>query len=69
MLCADALAFSRSSTHVFTAAFSRASHYFLPEQCGEGRYQRGFHSHGKVAAVNSTAILLAKPEAKVGIHT
>lgn len=67
MLCADALAMSRSSTHLMTTAHTRASCFFLPKECGAGSYHRGYHDV-KIAAENSIVLQLERPYAEVRVQ-
>ena len=72
MLCADALAVSRSSLHFLTFAHSRASTFYLPGSCGRGRHKRQIHSKRdglpKRNPDNATLLLVEKPEAEVCGH-
>ncbi|CAN0065728.1 unnamed protein product, partial [Laminaria digitata] len=69
MLCADALAVSRSSLHFLTFGHSRASRFYLPGSCGPGHYMRQsrFPNDGlaKRKPDNTTLLMLEKPEAEV----
>ncbi|CAM9769228.1 unnamed protein product [Scytosiphon promiscuus] len=65
MLCANALATSRSSMSFLTFAHSRATTFFVPSQCGKGAFRRMKHPPVKASFDNTTLLLLEKPEAEV----
>ncbi|CAM9769158.1 unnamed protein product [Scytosiphon promiscuus] len=65
MLCADALAGSRSSISFLTFAHSRATTFFLPSSCGKGSFRRMKFAHVKATLDNTTLLLLEKPQAEV----
>ena len=50
-----------------TAAFTRASTFFVPSECGPGEYKRGPKEgpHPKTALDNTTLLQLEKPHAEV----
>ncbi len=66
MLCADALAITRSSLSLLTVAHSRASVFFVPDQCGNGRFKRMQNPPVKAAFDNTTLLVLERPHAEVG---
>ena len=50
-----------------TTVLTRASTFYMPSECGPGRYNRASKRapHSKVAQENTTLLLLEKPDAKV----
>lgn len=67
MLCADALAVSRSSLNFLTFAHSRAMRFYIPGKCGPGTYRRMRNGPMKATPDNTTLLLLEKPEAEVRV--
>ncbi|CAM9683830.1 unnamed protein product [Ascophyllum nodosum] len=67
MSCADGVVMSRSSLHFMTTVLTRASTFYMPSECGPGRYNRASKRapHSKVAQENTTLLLLEKPDAEV----
>ncbi|CAM9136086.1 unnamed protein product [Ectocarpus sp. 12 AP-2014] len=65
MLCADALATSRSSMSFLTFAHSRATTFFVPTPCGNGGFRRMRRPPVKATFDNTTLLLLEKPDAEV----
>lgn len=65
MLCADALAASKTSLNFLTSAHSRANVYFFPTPCGEGLFKRMQNPPVKASLQNTTLLLLEKPGAEV----
>ncbi|CAM9977168.1 unnamed protein product [Ectocarpus fasciculatus] len=65
MLCADALATSRSSMSFLTFAHSRATTFFVPTPCGNGGFRRMRKPPVKATFDNTTLLLLEKPDAEV----
>lgn len=69
MFCANGLAASRSSLHLLTFAHTRATHLFVPGECGPGTYQRRTRVEGddtaKIVQDNTTLLVMEKPDAKV----
>ncbi|CAM9488026.1 unnamed protein product [Ectocarpus fasciculatus] len=65
MLCADALATSRSSMSFLTFAHSRATTFFVPTPCGNGGFRRMKDAPVKATFDNTTLLLLEKRESQV----
>ncbi|CAM9891977.1 unnamed protein product [Pylaiella littoralis] len=65
MLCADALAASKTSLNFLTSAHSRANVFFFPTPCGKGLYKRMKDPPVKASFQNTTLLLLEKPGAEV----
>lgn len=65
MLCADALAITRSSLSLLTVAHSRASVFFVPNRCGSGRFRRMKDPPVKATFDNTTLLVLERPHAEV----
>ncbi|CAN0162487.1 unnamed protein product [Ectocarpus sp. 6 AP-2014] len=65
MLCADALATSRSSMSFLTFAHSRATTFFVPTPCGNGGFRRMKDAPVKATFDNTTLLLLEKRESEV----
>lgn len=70
MLCADALAVSKSSLHVLNFAHARAKIFFVPVKCGPGTFKLATRIPGEKVAMfhedNTTLLHLEKPQAEVG---
>eukprot|EP00752_Nemacystus_decipiens_P012369 g10964.t1 len=65
MLCADALATSRSSMSFLTFAHTRANVFFVPSPCGKGSFRRMKNPPVKATFDNTTLLLLERPYAEV----
>eukprot|EP00903_Cladosiphon_okamuranus_P018343 g16875.t1 len=65
MLCADALATSRSSMSFLTFAHTRATSFFVPSPCGKGAFRRMKNPPVKATFDNTTLLLLERPHAEV----
>ncbi|CAM9892522.1 unnamed protein product [Pylaiella littoralis] len=65
MLCADALATSRTSLNFLTSSHSRANVLFFPTPCGKGLFKRMKHPPVKASLDNTTLLLLERPGAEV----
>lgn len=67
MLCAEGVAFARSSLALFISAHGRASYYYIPWECGPGTYQREDRTNEspKIVQDNTTLLAIEKPNAQV----
>lgn len=65
ILCADALALSKSSLHFLSLAHSRATTFYFPNECGPGTYHRGSSMRYRCVPDNTTLMLMERPQSEV----
>lgn len=67
MLCADGIAFARSSLAIMLSAHGRASNIYVPWECGPGTYAREVRTKQspKIVQDNTTLLAIEKPNAEV----
>ena len=68
MLCANGVAFARSSLALMISAHGRASYLYVPLECGPGTYARSTRNRTspKIVQDNTTLLAIEKPDAQVG---
>ncbi|CAN0262035.1 unnamed protein product [Ascophyllum nodosum] len=67
MLCANGVAFARSSLALMISAHGRASYLYVPLECGPGTYARSTRNRTspKIVQDNTTLLAIEKPDAQI----